>query len=289
MYFRLAKTAVTAFAGVAALCLASAPAALAAPAAPADGGGTYFVPCSGYALYEAVNNADNGDTLVLAPGCTYYLRDGLGTMRTITIVGHSSTITRARGAGSFTLLTVEDCESANVTLINVNFTNGGGDVTDGGAIYNYNRLTVAGGTFSGNEAEYGGAIYNDDDMRVTGATFTHNIANEGGAVYNDDDATIGGSSFTWNSTVDDDPYGGAIFNEDVLYLSNTGFLANSSSYGGAIDNEYHLYAKHITVTANAATVDGGGIYNDDETAVVTSSAVFGNMPNNCHDVPGCFF
>jgi predicted outer membrane repeat protein len=287
MNFRLAKTAVTAFAGVAALCLASAPAALAAPAAPAKPGSTYLVPCNGYALYEAVKNADDGDTLVLAPGCTYYLYDGLETMRTITIVGHNSTITRGRGADDFSLLTVSDCESADVTVINVNFTNGGGDILYGGAIDNENELTVQGGTFSGNEAEYGGAIYNDGGMKVTGATFTHNSASEyGGAIYNVYDGTVEGSSFTWNSAKGDG-YGGAIYDEEDLYLSSDGFLANSAVYGGALYIDDYLDARHITVTANAASDGGGGIYNDDETADVTNSMVFGNQPNNCHDVPGC--
>ena len=58
-------------------------------------------------------------------------------------------------------------------------------------------------------------------------------------------------------------------------------------YGGAIYTEDDLHAGHITVTANAADFDGGGIYNDDETATLFDSVVFGNQRDNCYDVSGC--
>jgi hypothetical protein len=273
MDFRLAKTAVTVIGGVAALCIGSAPVALAAQAAPAKGG-TDFVPCSGYALYDAVKNADYAET-----------------MTTITIVGHNSTITQARDAGGITLLEVGDCDSADVTVINVNFTNGGGDTDYGGAIRNYNYLTVRGGTFSGNQSsDGGGAIENDDygHLTVIGATFTHNGSYDGGAIANYHDATIENSAFDWNSA----SYEGGAIEEDGNYIniSGGGFLANTAKWGGAIYTEDDLHAQHITVTANAVndpSGDAGGIYNYEGTAVVTGSAVFGNQPDNCFDVPGC--
>ena len=285
MYIRLAKTAVTVFAGVVALGLGSAPAALAAPA----DGGTEFVPCSAHALHDAVENADYGDVLVLATNCTYQLYGTLDVTTRLTMIGHNSTITEWSHAGGFTLVSVGDCEceGANLTLVDVNFTNGGGDAEYGGAIYNDNRLTVKGGTFTDNSAEYGGAIYNEDQMTVTGAAFTRNSATDGGAIYNEDNATIQGAAFTWNNAVGGDNYGGAIYSDDSLYLSNSGFLANSAAYGGGIYNDDNLHASHITVTSNAASEDGGGIYNDDETAIVTGSSLFGNQPDNCFDVPGC--
>jgi predicted outer membrane repeat protein len=67
-----------------------------------------------------------------------------------------------------------------------------------------------------------------------------------------------------------------------------GFAYNSTGgYGGAIYTEDYLHAGHVTITGNAAGFDGGGIYNDDETADLSGSTVFGNRPNNCYDVPGC--
>jgi predicted outer membrane repeat protein len=214
-------------------------------------------------------------------------------MHELTIVGYHSTLTRAQDAGSFSLLTV-GCGSGDLKVINVNFTDGGGNDGYGGAIENDGgTLHVEGGIFSDNEAgAYGGAIYNDGDMTVSNATFTHNDAEYGGAIYNEDEASVDGSSFTSNGSPYSNYYGGAIYNDDDLDIAYSGFVANSTGdYGGAIYTEYYLDASHITVTANAAGSDGGGgIYNDDETATVSDySVVVGNRPDNCYDVSGCGF
>ena len=300
MYFKMTRAAITVMGGAAALCLGSVPAALAAPASNTDA-----VSCNAEALYLAIAHQSYGETLNLAPGCTYSLPARLPNIRThLTIVGDHSTLTRTRDAGSFSLLTVAGggCDgddyycTADLTVINVNFTDGGGYDTDyGGAIYNNDRaLQVTGDTFSDNKTdEYGGAIYNDGHMTVNNATFTDNLAPYGGAIYNEYDASIGVTSFLLNKapTLYGDPDnsdGGAIYNDDDLDITNSGFAGNSTGgYGGAIYTEDDLHAGHITITGNEAGFDGGGIYNDDETADLSDSAVFGNQPDNCYDVPGC--
>ena len=305
MYFKMTSAAVTVAGGAAALCLGSVPAALAAPTPSTD-----FVPCNPYALHRAISDQSYGETLVLAPGCTYYLPDALPDITTtLTIVGYHSTLTRTWDAGSFSLLTVGGCthiipsaasatfddgNCGDLTVINVNFTDGGGyGITQGGAIDSDGTLTVQGGTFAGNKTdEYGGAIYTDGQMTVSHGTFTGNLAPYGGAVFNDDQASIYVSSFTWNKapTLYGDPGnsdGGAIYNDDDMDLADSGFLANSTGGdGGALYTEGDLHAGHITITANAAGADGGGIYND-ETVTLSGSMVFGNQPDNCYDVPGC--
>jgi predicted outer membrane repeat protein len=311
MYFKMAGTAITVLGGAAALCLGSVPAALAAPAQS-----THFVPCHAYALHQAINNASSGDTLDLAPGCTYYLPDALPDITArLTIVGHHSTLARMRHAPAFSLLTVD--KSANVTVLAVNFTSGGGyAIDDGGAIDNDGTLDVAGGTFSGNKAdEEGGAIYNDGRMKVSKVTFTDNLAPFGGAIYNQDDANISVSSFTWNKapTLYGDPGnsgGGGIYTHGYLKIADSGFLANSTGGdGGAIYTHGTLRGNHITITADHAGSDGGGIYNDGgldlgplrgasdrredgNSATLIDSTVFGNQPDNCApagSVTGCFF
>jgi predicted outer membrane repeat protein len=211
MYFKMTRAAVTVAGGAAALCLGSVPAALAAPTPSTD-----FVPCNPYALHRAISDQSYGETLVLAPGCTYYLPDALPDITTtLTIVGYHSTLTRTRDAGSFSLLTVGGCthilpsvasatfddgNCGDLTVINVNFTDGGGyGISQGGAIDSDGTLTVKGGTFAGNKTdEYGGAIYADGQMTVSHGTFTGNLAPYGGAIFNDDQASIYVSSFTWN-------------------------------------------------------------------------------------------
>jgi hypothetical protein len=158
MHFKMTRAAVTVAGGTAALCLGSVPAALAAPAQD-----TYFVPCNPHALYLAISHQSYGETLDLAPGCTYYLPGRLPDIKTnLTIVGYHSTVTRTRDAGSFSLLTVGGCthiipsvasatfddgNCGDLTVINVNFTDGGGyGITQGGAIDSDGTLTAQGGT-----------------------------------------------------------------------------------------------------------------------------------------------
>jgi predicted outer membrane repeat protein len=317
MYFKMTRAAVTVVGGAAALCLGSVPAALASGTQD-----TTFVPCNAYALWEAINygNSHSGETLDLAPGCTYYLPHALPEVQTdLTIMGYHSTLTRTRDAGSFSLLKVgglgcggggggvnipagnanldnqiNECK-ADLTVINLSFGDGGGDIDAGGAIYNAGgTLNVHDGVFSDNTTdEEGGAIYNDGYMTLSNGTFSGNVSPYGGAIDNVGDATIKESSFTWNKapTLSGDPdnsSGGAIYNDYDLDITDSGFVANSTGgYGGAIDNEDHLTAWHITVTANEADFDGGGIYNDDETTSLFGSFVFGNQPDNCFDVQGC--
>jgi predicted outer membrane repeat protein len=271
-------------AGAAVLWLGWVPAALAAPAAKAG-----HVPCRASALSSAIGNARPGATLNLAPGCRYELPGALPAVATaLTIVGHHSTLTRARKAGSFSLLTV----NGNLTVINVNFTGGGGyGIDGGGAVDNNGTLTVRGGIFSGNTTdEYGGAIDNEGQLTVSHATFTGNRAPYGGAIYNDSNASIYGSSFTWNEAPTlygspDDSDGGAIYNDDYLDVANSGFLADSTGgYGGGIYNDGLLFGDSITITANDAGSDGGGIYTGSYGTVPVAlgdSMVFGNQPDNC--------
>lgn len=306
MYFKMTRAAITVVGGVAALCLGSVPAALAAPAQNTD-----FVPCNADALYEAIGQAHYGETLNLAPGCTYYLPAGLPFIRTnLTIKGYYSTLTRTRDAGSFSLLTVgcgndggilaspdDGCQAkADLTVVNVDFTGGGGSgAFEGGAIDNAGgTLHVQGGIFSDNEARAGGAIYSRGHMTVNNATFTDNLGTYGGAILNASNASIGVSAFLLNqartrSGDPDNSEGGAIYNAGHLDLVNSEFAYNSTGgYGGAIYTDDDLLAGHVSITGNAAGVDGGGIYNhNDDTVTLSSSAVFGNRPDNCYDVPAC--
>jgi len=56
--------------------------------------------------------------------------------------------------------------------------------SQGGAIYNYGRLEIYGGTFSGNHAGRGGALYNYRTMSIYSADIVNNTASTlGGAIY----------------------------------------------------------------------------------------------------------
>ena len=287
--------------GTLVLGLGSAPAAMAQPPI------TVHVPCYAGALASAINDASSGETIVLAPGCVYRLDQALPDVAVdLTIVGFDTELLRDRGAPSFSLLDL-GC-MVDLTVVNVDFRNGGGPGDDnGGAIYagNGTDLTVQGGIFTDNYSEYGGAIESDDILAVTGAYFIGNYAyDEGGAIYTDGDvASISGSTFQKNTTDDDE--GGAIYTDnDNTQLAGSTFTGNSSYEGGAVYNDDDLAMTRDSLTANAA-YDGGGIYNDSDLTVYGSlidfnrasddgggiyndwditlggDQIYGNQPDNC--------
>jgi hypothetical protein len=157
----------------------------------------------------------------------------------------------------------------------------------GGAIYNTSQagktvsLSVYHSVFNGNTAtKYGGAISNFDVLTVAGSDFSNNTAKAGGALQTTGTAAINGGAFTGNSaqlsdyrlsasssSKDYGGNGGAIFAggpETSLTLSGTlTFSGNSAkNAGGAIDyinGVLTFDAANVTIQNNSANVIGGAI------------------------------
>lgn len=242
----------------------------------------------GLIYWMTSSNYTTGDTLSLAPHCTYWVSTQLPTvMKTLTIDGNGATIVRNTDS-PFSIFVV-GCETGGLTLDNVNVKNGGGNGVDGGAVDVTNvdaALHVYGGTFSDNSADYydtdggyGGAIYNLGTLTVDGATFTGNGANWGGAIDSDNSgssATLDDDTFTGNEANE----GGAIYNLDNnMQIGEGSFRSNSATgedgEGGAIYNDDVV---DVTVTGgdtlfmmNSASYEGGAIYNDAETVNLNHS------------------
>jgi len=242
---------------------------------------TTNVDCSTPDLITAMTDYVSGDTLNLAPHCTYWLTAQLpSVMHTLTINGNGASLVRSHSASSFSVLVV-GCANGNLTLENVNITNGGGPSDeDGGAIdvtNNSASLTIYGGTFSNNNVtEYGGAIDNEGTLTVQGATFTDNGAEYGGAIYSDNNvsnATLTHDSFIGNSAYE----GGAINNDDNNMVINSGnFRYNTADEGGAIYNDFKVTTNNTLFSMNTASgedAEGGAIYNNDETVILNHTLV----------------
>jgi predicted outer membrane repeat protein len=263
MRVRFPKTVIVATAtGLAAA--AAGPLAAQAASASVSVLGTVSVPCNASTLTTDITGAASGETLQLAPGCTYVLTSALPAIGAdLTLRGHSSTLERSLTGGPPEFSLLEVTSGANVSISGVNFVNGDG-VDYGGAIYNDGgAVTVSGGTFSGNvSSEYGGAIYNKGYLSVTGSTFTGNTAAPGyygGAIYNDYDLTVSHSTFTGNSAED----GGAVYNTWNLVVANSVFSGNSAAdYGGGlyISDDGITTVNSSSFLGNTA-VYGGGAYN----------------------------
>ncbi len=159
----------------------------------------------------------------------------------MTIIGYDTELLGLgyRADPGFPLLSV--AVSVDLTVVNVDFKDGGGSGVDGGAIYipGDSDVTVDGGIFTDNYAGdgYGGAIavYDSTDAHLTvnGAYFIDNEPSYyGGAIYNYGITTINSSTFKNNNSPDE--YGGAIYNEGVMQVTGSTFTGNSSYYGAII-------------------------------------------------------
>ena len=117
----------------------------------------------------------------------------------------------------------------------------------GGAISNQGTMLISGSTISENKAALnGGAICVVDQeakIIISGSTLSQNSAQKGGAIFNDTGATLEGSfvdkgisiigsTLQENTSTD---YGGAVFNNGIMMVSDSKVLSNSTdSSGGAV-------------------------------------------------------
>jgi len=163
----------------------------------------------------------------------------------------------------------------------VNPSGGGGgaiSVTTPGA------LEVDGGMYSANTAVLGGAIYFSPDTGgfptgVIGSSgdpvqFTANLATDsGGAVYSKaPQLSIDNAVFSGNVVPKNQPlfgYGGAVFNQGNLALSNSTFGQNEARYGGGVFSGGNTSVSRVLLQGNHAENLGGGMYMNNENSVVT--------------------
>lgn len=209
VHHKLAKT--IAFSGIVGLGLGSAQAASAGPAAGAGlVRSEVTVPCSTSDLDDVLASTSDGEVVVLAKRCTYWLDSALPDPSTdLTILGREDTFRRTADSPSFTILTVDAPVSLSIT--GVNFVNGGGGLAyDGGAIYNEGGadIRIQDSNFRDNSSgRFGGAIWNQDGrLTVAAVNFIDNtngygwggasygaggISDNGGTINLSGDAIIG--------------------------------------------------------------------------------------------------
>ena len=141
---------------------------------------------------------------------------------------------------------------------------------NGGVIHNQGTLTeITNSTFSGNSADSGGVIDNflGTIVKITNSTFSGNNAEAGGVILNGGPiGEITNSTFSGNSA---DSGGGAIWNASpgtIEKITNSTFSGNSATgRGGAIFNQIDRTIEEITnctFSGNSTGIDGGAIWND---------------------------
>lgn len=127
----------------------------------------------------------------------------------------------------------------NHAITNSQFTSNTATKGSGGAIYNFDTLTLTNDVFTGNTAtdSTGGAIKNEGKLTIYNNYFDGNkaINTGGGAINNMGDLTVTNSIFTNN--IGEKYGGGAIRNTNGnLKVTNSNFYNNTSTSGGAIWN-----------------------------------------------------
>ncbi|CAG6397433.1 hypothetical protein NMG29_24920 [Streptomyces cocklensis] len=276
-------------------------AALATPASAA----TLPVACSATALQSAINTANStpgGDTLILAPGCTYRLTTELPAITSpIVINGNGDTITRQ--TGTFRILTVNggDLDLRSAVITNGDATGssvqngaGGGIVVTGNG-----TLTVNASVIRNNHANFGGglSVFNGSQARVNASLVSANsAAQNGGGIVSDGTLTVNATVVRGNQAGN---AGGGIANIGTLTVNASTILGNSAPNGGgglangvpaAPGGTSTLTASVISNNTSSGT-NPGGIYNNQGTVTLRVTVVIANNPSNCLNsptaVPGC--
>jgi predicted outer membrane repeat protein len=250
-------------------------------------------------LKAAITSASPGDTVSLAPACTYTLTavdnsdgsfgpNGLPLInKLLTIEGNGSIITNS-GVLQFRFFDLG--AAGNLTLNQLTLTSG--DVANqGGAILLKTgaALTATRVKFSGNVATAGGgAIYaqGGTTLTVTEDTISNNDSGGtagGGGILSLGNTTVSRSTFTGNSG----DMGGAIMVGTPtnplgsLSVVNSTFTGNTAaSFGNAIKNFGTAVVTSSTLSDNPSSTSDGSI-SSTGTFTLQNSIVADGTPNNC--------
>lgn len=136
---------------------------------------------------------------------------------------------------------------SDVEVYESNFTNN--FASYGGAVC-VDNITVNNSLFSNNFGFYGGAL-NFDFGTVSNSTFENNVATlNGGAIDLYTYGYITDCTFINNSALQDN-YGGAIYNNGLLNLSDNIFINNSALYGSSIYNNARIFLNNNSISHNS--------------------------------------
>jgi ethanolamine utilization microcompartment shell protein EutS len=198
----------------------------------------------------------------------------------ITIEGPGAkilTVQRDAGASAFRIFTVDAGAAAALSALTIS----GGSATYGGGIINFGRLTVSDSTLSANTARIeGGGICNiGGTLTVSGSTLSGNTATStsagGGGIWNSGTARLSNSTLSGNAGFQ----GGGVLNcsHASLTVSDSSIVAdNTAAFGGGIWSNSRVTLSNSSLSDNSAT-SGGGVCNGGRgTVTVSDSTLSGN-------------
>lgn len=178
--------------------------------------------------------------------------------------------------------------SKTLTVDNTSFSDNSAS-DNGGAVNNWGTLNISGSSFERNRSSgsYGGAVYTKGKTTITDTVFSANTAAEGGAVYAYDgkaDLTVVNSRFVGNYTSVNQQgtsnYGGAIYGNGKINVSQTLFEGNHATDAGAVKigrNSSESVFSGSEFKDNYAEVrDGGAISHSGGKLTVGQTSFTGN-------------
>jgi hypothetical protein len=185
-------------------------------------------------LREAIQLANPGDTITFDSS----LSGGTITLSLGELLIDKSLNIDASGANNLTIdanqqsrvFNIDDGQdhiTQNINLNGLNIT-GGGNVTNGGGIYNQEYLGISNTTLNDNVSDdRGGAIANQGTgtLAITNTTITNNSATTGGGIDNSDSGVLS----LYNSTITNN-FGGGVFNGSDNFASvGSSIIAHNTS------------------------------------------------------------
>jgi hypothetical protein len=190
--------------------------------------------------------------------------------------------------------------SGTGTLIRSTVANNSGRFGLGIGIGTNSTLRVKFSNISNNGGSFGpGGIENSGELVVSSSSITNNTTTStGGGIVNKGIATLTNSLIADNRAEAGD--GGGIFNLGKLILNHSTVLGNRAicevdqptcgsppqkGRGGGICNVGSAASASLmgnSITSNSATLDGGGIFNEDGTVSQTDGTlIMNNTPDDC--------
>ncbi len=200
--------------------------------------------------------------------------DGNLTLNNLTITG-GRVSGGANGTGIYNnsgkTLVINDCVIFDNSVVN------SGSWSNGGGIYNAGTTTISRTTISAN-----------------GTTATSGNVAGGGGIYSSGRLVIENSTLSGNAAAGGtNNYGGAIWNYNgILTLINSTVSGNAvaaTGFGGGIANYFAiLEIYNTTIARNSASLNGGGVFNQQSTLFAINSIISGNSAPNNPNLLGTF-
>lgn len=244
-----------------------------------------------YAIIQAaINNANNGDTIELAPG-TYHeaidlqgkairIRGGEGAENTIIDASGlgTSAVTATSGEGSSTILegvTMTGGTGTHMTLAQTDHYRGGGLYAESSTMQVINCIFIGNHLPMTYNARGGGIYADNSNMTIIGCHFEDNRAGRGGGLFvKQSSPDIQDCTFINNKASSHG--GGVLFQQSGSTISNCTFADNVTyGNGGAIKNWWgsSTTTVHCEFVSNSAQ-NGGAIANANTNIIDIANSTF---------------